>query len=262
MRLAVVLILFLAVSESVFGDAIFTIGNSLTWDTKPASLDGDVDYHIYCNRNLKYIHDNPQSHCISSSTPWTTALSTKQYDWISVQPFSGTTLDEDVSIISGWMAMQPEAKLVIHPGWSAFSVFPTAYEAGNPDDMMRPSPEYVSDLIARLNLVEPLREIRSTRTNDLLYSIWQDTEAGIGPFSSMDELARDQIHMGYNTGRYLAHNALRLAIDQPISESSFTIDAKFKSYFDAKLTGVPEPASMCFFASAVLVLAANRRRQR
>lgn len=262
LRLVLTVCLLFTIHRSVQADSILTIGNSLTWDMKPYDLDGDVDYHIFCSRNLKYIYDNPNGHCVDSSTPWTTALSSKQYDWLSVQPFGGTTLAEDVAIISEWMTMQPHAKLVIHPGWTAFSTFPNDYSSGNPDNQMMPSPEYISDLIDRLQVIDPTREIRSTRSNDLLYSVWQDIEAGIGPFESLDDLSRDSIHMGLDTGRYLAHNALRAALGQPISEVGFTMDPEVKSYFDSKLIAVPEPTSvsLTFVASLLLLVWRPHRR--
>ena len=220
-------------------DLIYTIGNSLTWDTKPPDLDGIVDYQIYCAKNLQYIQDNPEGHCVRSSLPWTTALTTKQYDWISVQPFSGTKLSTDSAIISSWMSLQPDATFVIHPAWTGFTTFPRDYEAGNPDNKMRPSPEYISDLISELQTNNPGREIRSTKTNDLLYSIYLDVEHRISPFNSLLDLSRDYIHMGLNTGRYLAHNALRISMDQPLSDGGFTMDPGIQSYLDRKLTGAP-----------------------
>ena len=258
---SVAFVLLILSSNIVLGDTIYTIGNSLTWDTKPYDLDGDVDYHIFCGKNLQFIYDNPEGHCVASSLPWTTALATKQYDWISVQPFAGTTLSQDVSVISAWMVMQPTAKLVIHPAWTGFSRFPTDYAAGNPDDMMRPSPEYIADLIDALQAIDAGRDIRSTKTNDRLYSIWQDTEAGIGPFDSLHDLSRDWIHMGHNTGRYFAHNSLRLAMNQRLSDEGFTIDPAIKSYFDAKLTAIPEPTSAATFIFLTIIGIATRTRR-
>jgi hypothetical protein len=255
--------LLICFNATAYADSIFTIGNSLTWDMKPYDLDGEVDYHIYCSKNLQYIHDNPNGHCVDTSLPWATALSTKQYDWVSVQPFAGTSLQQDIDIISGWMAMQPNAKFVIHPAWTAFGSFPSDYTAGNPDDQMRPSPEYISDLIAALQSQNTGRELRSTNSNDLLYSIYVDTQNGVGPLGSLADLSRDFIHMGFDTGRYLAHNALRLSIDQPISSAGFSMDPVIESYLNSKLTvsAIPEPSTFatCMFFSG---FAAFRRRRR
>jgi hypothetical protein len=234
-----IIVLTVAVSSAAMADQIFTIGNSLTWDTKPYDLDGDVDYHVYCSKNLEYIRDNPSGHCVRSSLPWTTALATRDYDWVSVQPFQGTTLEDDIQIISNWMQSQPTATFVIHPGWSAFASFPSDYQRVNTDDLMYPSEAYISDLMLGLKTLHPDRALRSTRTNRLLFDIYLDTQAGIGPFNSLTDLSRDFIHMGSNTGRYLAHNAMRRAMGQPLSTDGFDVDSSIKQYLDEKLTALP-----------------------
>jgi hypothetical protein len=247
-------------------DSIYSIGNSLTNDALPNNLDGNVDYHIYSSRNLQYIFDHPteqSSTTTYSSLPWETAFSTNQYDWITVQPFSGTTLQQDVAVISHWMDMQPNANFVIHPAWTAFASFPSDYEAGNPDDNMRPSPEYIADLTAALETQHPGREIVSTRSNDLLYSIHLDIESDIGPFESLADIGRDYVHMDRQIGRYLMHNALRISTGQETTSSGFVIDDEMKSYLDTKLALVPEP-NLALLAFSVLVFgfAAHRRRKR
>lgn len=256
--------LFLSVncdSKRLLADTIFAVGNSLTWDAKPQDLDGDVDYHIFCGRNLQYIYDNPLNHCVDTSTPWTVALQENQYDWLVVQPFAGTTLQQDASIIESWLQMQPSAKLVIHPGWTRFANFPDDYLAGNPDNKMRPNPAYINALITELHARVPNRDIRTTRSHDLLFSVWEDTQKGIGPFSSLDDLARDEIHMGHNSGRYLMHNALRRALGQPISGQGFNTPTEFRSYFDGKLTAIPEPSVLPVLFLAGVALSQRRARR-
>jgi hypothetical protein len=39
--------------EPSYSKKIFLIGNSLTWDTLPGLLDGDVQWHVDCGKNLK-----------------------------------------------------------------------------------------------------------------------------------------------------------------------------------------------------------------
>ena len=58
----------------------FLIGNSLTWDTVPGRLSGDVQWHVDCGVNLPYIYANPAKPCVKDSTLWPTALRDKQYD--------------------------------------------------------------------------------------------------------------------------------------------------------------------------------------
>lgn len=264
LRCYMFVVIFFCVCPPLRADLIYTIGNSLTYDTRPQLLDGDVDWHIYCAKNLQYIFNNPDGHCVSSSTPWTTALVENQYDWITVQPHAGTTLSQDIAVISHWMAMQPDANFVIHTAWTRYTTFPNDYQKGNPDNKMRPSPEYYDALIEGLNDIYPHRKIGKTRTNEMLFSIWTDIQNGIGPFDSLSDLYRDEVHMGYHTGRYLAHNSLRLAIGQEISANGFNVDPEIKAYLDGKLAAfsVPEPGTQVLLVSAIAGLVMQRRRRR
>ena len=97
---------------------VFLIGNSLTWDTVPSKLDGDVQWHVDCGKSLPWMHDNPEKPCVKSSTLWPAALKDKQYDIVSVQTHYGATLEEDAETISKWMTLQPKAIFVIHTGWA------------------------------------------------------------------------------------------------------------------------------------------------
>jgi hypothetical protein len=98
------------------GRSIFLIGNSLTWDTVPPKLDGDVQWHVDCGKSLPFMYENPQKPCVKSSTLWPEALAEKQYDIVSVQVHYGSTLDEDAAVIGAWLALQPKAVFVLHTG--------------------------------------------------------------------------------------------------------------------------------------------------
>ena len=91
--------------------SVYLIGNSLTWDTVPGKLDGNVQWHVDCGKSLPFIFENPGKPCVKSSKLWTKALKEKQYDILSIQSHYGTTLKNDVETISKWMAMQPAACL-------------------------------------------------------------------------------------------------------------------------------------------------------
>jgi hypothetical protein len=93
----------------------YLIGNSLTWDTVPSLLDGDVQWHVDCGKSLPYIYAHPEMPCVKNSTLWPQALKEKQYDLISVQPHYGSTLAEDADTISKWVEMQPKARLSFIP---------------------------------------------------------------------------------------------------------------------------------------------------
>ncbi|MEM9413319.1 MAG: hypothetical protein AAGA30_19580, partial [Planctomycetota bacterium] len=173
------------VNPSFSQDAdVYLIGNSLTNDTLPHLIDNSR-WHIFCNRNLEYIFNEPNGHCVGSSIAWPEALMDLEFRYVTVQPFGGTTLTEDRDIISTWMFLQPNAGFVVHSGWSTQATFPTVYQSGNIDDRMKASPEYMSDLVNSLREIHPERLIVETRANDLLYSVWLDildSQLTDGPF--------------------------------------------------------------------------------
>ncbi len=56
----------------------YLIGNSLTWDTVPSRLDGDVQWHVDCGTSLPFVFKHPEKPCVKSSTLWPAALKKKQ----------------------------------------------------------------------------------------------------------------------------------------------------------------------------------------
>lgn len=241
-------------------DDILTIGNSLTADALVLSLEGRVFHSFYCGQNLQFAHDNPDSNC--SGLPWDSLITQREYDWVTVQPFTGTTLQQDIDVISTLMELQPNANFVLHAGWTPEATFLDDFSAGNPDDTYRPSPEYLADLLAALQEIDPDRTFTQTRTNELLFNISQDIENGIGPFDELSDLYRDPIHFN-DTGRYLAHNALRTALGQPLAERA-DLDPIETAYLDSQivaLTAVPEPSSLFGLVACVLLFSSRRSRQ-
>jgi len=214
----------------------YLIGNSLTWDTVPSHLDGDVQWHVDCGKSLPYIMEHPEKPCVKSSTLWPEALKDKQYDFVSVQPHYGSTLEKDVAVISHWVKMQKRAVFVIHTGWARSATRAEEYANQDVEGTMRHSPAYFSALIAKLREMNPKREFRQTHAIDLLAKVAADIEAGKAPFQKMADLHRDAIHMNVVTGRYLMHNAMRKALGQPRSARGFEkLDPKLKAYFDGIL---------------------------
>ena len=230
------------------GPRTFLIGNSLTWDTVPSRLDGAdagrVRWHVYCGKSLPFIRDHPAGHCVDSSTPWPEALAGGPYDFLVVQPFTGSTRTADAAIVADWAARQPSAVLVIHTSWTTLEEFPAAYESADPDGPMRPSPAYFDALLADLRAALPGREIRTTNAGALLYAVHRDAEAGRGPLAGLSDLGRDPIHLNLGPGRYLAHNALRRALGQPPRGEGFDVEPAVRAYLDEKLAahGWAEPA--------------------
>lgn len=214
---------------------VFLIGNSLTADTLPVLLGKDVEWHIDCGKNLQYIFDHPKEPCVKSSVIWPEALGSTQYDVLCVQPHFGSDLKQDVAVISHWLDLQPKAKLVIHTGWNRAKHFEAIYHAKIDHQRMVHAPQYFAQLTAQLQEKYPEREIKSTSAIDVLDSIYHDIQAGKAPFKSFEELYRDEIHMAHHSGRYLAHNLMRIALNKPLSQQGFQIEDNHKTYLDQKL---------------------------
>ncbi len=239
-RLGFFLACFSASAAEPQGPSFYLIGNSLTQDTVPSRLDGDVQWHVDCGKSLPYIFENPQKPCVENSTLWPRALKEKQYDLVSVQVHYGSTLETDAAVISEFLRLQTKAVFVIHSGWARARSRAEEYSSSSGGGAMKHSPAYIEALLGKLKELHPGREFRQTHTQDLLASIAMDIENGKAPFSRIDDLYRDDIHMNVVTGRYLMHNAMRHALGQDRSVEGFeTIPSSVKAYLDRILDNLP-----------------------
>lgn len=225
-----------SLSNQKVAQRVFLIGNSLTWDTVPSRLDGDVAWHVDCGKSLMFIRDHPETPCVKTSTLWPAALEEHQYDFLSFQPHYGTTVDQDVEVIRGWLAMQPKAIVVIHTGWPRHASLAEEREATDLTQALFHGDAYFDELLKRLRSQYPGREFRSTYAMKLLHAIADDVAAGSAPVDSVSELYRDKIHMTISGGRYLMHNAMRQALGQKRSVAGFEkVPAELRAYLDQKL---------------------------
>ncbi|HBE69804.1 MAG TPA: hypothetical protein DDW52_16790 [Planctomycetaceae bacterium] len=220
-------------------ESIYLIGNSLTWDTLPGLLDGQVMWHVDCGKNLRFIHEHPEQPCVKTSTPWPEALRNKQFDVLCVQPHFGTHLEEDAKIISDWVALQKEpVRLVIHTGWNRHAHFREHYKH-TPEAESCPmihAPTYFERLQQRLREKHPKLKITSTRAIEVLNTICHDIEQKAAPISDLKELYRDEIHVTTQGGRYLMHNLMRVAIGQEVSDRGFQVAEPLRGYLRKKIT--------------------------
>lgn len=216
--------------------SILLIGNSLTWDTRPGLLDGNVHWHVDCGKPLTYIRDNPEAPCVSTSRLWPLAIKTTQYDFISVQPHGSTTLQEDLDVISGWVSQQPQATFIIHTGWARSDSLTAERNNVDSDGPLSHSNAHFQALIQQLESKHPNTAFRCTNAMNALFEIADDIKDGQSPLKELSDLYRDPIHMKTETGRYLMHNAMRIALKQPPSAAGFPeISSELKSYLDGKI---------------------------
>lgn len=215
----------------------YLIGNSLTWDTVPSLLDGDVQWHVDCGKSLPYIFKHPEKPCVKNSTLWPQALKEKQYDLISVQPHYGSTLSEDADVISKWVEMQPKATFIIHTGWARSASRAKEYANTDIKGKLQHSPAYINALLAEMKKRYPKRKFKQTYAINLLEQVDSDIKNNQAPLDQISDLYRDAIHMKTDSGRYLMHNAMRHAMGQPRSDKGYEkMDPKMKQYLNQVLT--------------------------
>lgn len=243
----VFVLLFLSSFGLADEPSYYLIGNSLTWDTVPSKLDGDVQWHVDCGKSLPYIFENPDEPCVKSSTLWPTALKDKQYSLISVQSHYGATLTEDVATISKWVDLQPQAVFVIHTGWPKHEFRVDEWSSKDSTGKMQHSLAYINQLLKSLREKFPERQFRRTHCMDLVNQVAEDIAKESAPFENVEDLYRDAIHMKVDTTRYLMHNAMRHALGQPRSNVGWEeLDPNLKKYFDGLLDELPADSKMSF----------------
>jgi hypothetical protein len=217
---------------------VFLIGNSLTWDTSPQLLDGFVRWHVDCGKSLPFLFENPEAPCVKSSHLWPLSLPQLRYDYLSLQTHYGSTLEEDFEVISKWMQIQPSATIVIHAGWAREADAAQEYRRTDGEAMFH-GPAYWDRLLGKLKASFPDREIRLTGSTDALHRISNEIQSGVAPLEKIGLLYRDAIHMTQDEGRYLMHNVMRAALDQPPSANGFPIENQnpnLKAYLDRLFT--------------------------
>jgi hypothetical protein len=221
---------------------VYGIGNSLTNNCVLRLLDGIVGWNLNGGATLKYNYEDTTPDLTSpDSGPWREAFAANQYDFVTVQPYPTATLDEDATAIVAWMALQPDATFILHTGWGPRSNFENEYHGGNPNNRCVRSPEYMADLIAEVAQRTDGRTMVSTRANDAIDMIYHDIEDHVGPFVTFDDIyTEDEFHLN-NTGSFLAHNLMRQALGQPLSDSDpyfASVPAATKAYLFDKVHAV------------------------
>ncbi len=229
------LLLFATLDTSL---KVFHVGNSLTWDSapqvladvpqSPGSIQIENGWHIRCGSSLGYILQNPSDVCVPPTWfgTWDQALvEGSAWDAVSFQPFPGSnsTFASDMNAIQT-MADQCfgndgfDKKVFIYSGW------PWQSDLGFASDWLRRSkpadaqPTQLSSSYVE-NLVKKLRTQRQNAVylvpvGEVLYNLGQSLE--IDPFVYLDQngnerifdsaysLYRDQYHLDYRFGRYVA----------------------------------------------------------
>lgn len=119
-------------TESAFSSiSAYFVGNSLSWDALNGAAMSDLfgkggvdlvaNYHIRCGSSLSSTYGNPDDPCVvSSDGAWNTALLSKTYDYLVVQPHEGGTTEQEMQAIESFRVLNPNASLVIYEAYPDF----------------------------------------------------------------------------------------------------------------------------------------------
>lgn len=206
-----------ATFTSLIGD--YFIGNSLTNDTRPQYIP-DAGYTLYSGKNLMDIHSDPDGYAEATAS-WTEALTTSAFDYVVVQPHFGTTLQQDVDVISSWMSMQPSTtKWIIHTGWERYDRLLSTFDGSWDGATMIHNPDYFWALLDSLQALHPGVRMTINPAVQVLRAIANDIADGTAPYSALSDLYRDALHMSGTDGWYLQHNLMRSTLGLPFVSAS------------------------------------------
>jgi poly(3-hydroxybutyrate) depolymerase len=203
----------------------YHIGNSLTWDLQPtgiAQLSAQrgikhrVGYHICCGKPLKHIWANPEDTCVKPVADFgrlRPALSTHAWDVVTIQPYKGATLGDDVRVITEVITLtrqnpaNAKTRFVVHCAWPGEhgKDYAKQWLKAVSDDPSTPTVQarqYFEHVLKRVraNVDVPVEMVPA---GEVLYVLDQKLRATPLPgLSSATDLYRDQVHLKTDVGRF------------------------------------------------------------
>ncbi|MEQ8211988.1 MAG: hypothetical protein RH917_19475 [Lacipirellulaceae bacterium] len=206
----------------------YHIGNSLTWDSQPLllspvaqdlGLSHEAGYHIRTATSLDYFIANPEDVNITPVEPfgtYTNALTNHAWDAVTIQPFNGqtSTMATDVLSILDFIDLtrsnsaNQDTKFYIYAAWPRRTGFRNRWTVEVEDELTTntvPADQYFDFLIERVRQ-ETDAEVYMIPVGDVLFEL--DTRllnSEIPGFTTLNEFYRDEIHLDFNHGRYLAN---------------------------------------------------------
>jgi hypothetical protein len=200
--------------------SIYSIGNSLTADSQPNGVAAlaqqvgpapTIGYHIRTSRSLDYILANPgDADALSPQGVYTQALANGAWDYLLLQPYWGpqSTQQTDVKAFQTFSAMAPGARVYLYAAWpNVIGVdFATGWNGPSPDlptTTTYQTAQYFDNLYNALS-VQGL-QVGLIPVGYVLERIDQEARAGHIPgYSSADDFYRDDYHLAWDVGRYVA----------------------------------------------------------
>lgn len=226
MRLGLVLVC-LGLTATVMGaPRTYRIGNSLTWDSQPKSIEAlaaqrglkHVEaYHINCGQSLERIWTHPNEVCVGVVRPFGTfgkALPNYQWDAVTFQPYpgKGSTLATDTARILDFIAKTRENKLNSDTVFYIYAPWPGQKEGAYHEVWMKESADddntatilsraYFQNLYKRVK-AKTDADVRMIPAGQVIYELDRRMRAGkIAGFNNASNLYRDVVHLN-NVGRF------------------------------------------------------------
>jgi len=245
MKYATVLVALLFAASTGYGQLrTYHVGNSLTWDTQPKAYDDyaeqrslthEAGYHIRCGAPLDEIVANPGGTCVDPTDfgTWDTALTDHPCDVVTCQPHpapaGASTLADDLqaalTLIDAARSnpANSNTRFILYGAWPRT---PNDYadewlapaHMYQPDTVTAPSRSYQQALYYRIVKARPGVEMGLLSVGELLYMADQEIRSAVAGggdwfgFTDVDQLYRDEQHLDYTSGRWLASLAMWSAL--------------------------------------------------
>jgi len=207
---------------------VYGVGNSLTFDMRSTggleilSVQANVskpinyDYHILCGQSLTAILNNPGDTCVPSSNfgQYSQAFATVKLDVVTLQPFYGNTIREEVQSAKAMvqqLRMNPlnlDTRILVFAAWNRQDDgdFLQVWNRTdlNVDSTFVPSAQAYDIFLSELRTTVPDAELLPV--GHVFASIArqiQSNSTAVGEIDEVADLYRDNIHAS-NAGRYIA----------------------------------------------------------
>lgn len=210
----------------------YYIGNSLTWDSRPASgladlldaggLSHETAYHIHSGATLHTIHEDPEGAdadlLVDPYGNWSNSLPSFEWSTVSVQPYRGGTAEEEklaaVSLIQSAMSNSANSDTVfsIYAAWPNLNDeegfaegWELSFSGDDGEEFLLASEclDWMYDAVGA-DLEIPSSQLHLIPVGYVMASLDERMRAGeLDGFVNADDLYRDAYHLN-NVGRYIA----------------------------------------------------------
>lgn len=216
-----------AVTTAADHTAVYRVGNSLTWDSQPMGIEalaGQAGYlhiqghHINCGNTLPNIVANPAQVCVmpvGAFGTWDAALRGSRWDAVTCQPHPGpgSTLAADEASILALIAearanaANADARFYVYAAWPGHADIQGTWSSLVDDADDTPTIQaraYFTHLIRRLRAATDAL-VYVIPVGEVLFQLDAKLRAGDVPgLSTIADLYRDDIHLSYDLGRFVA----------------------------------------------------------